>query len=222
MKINDEQRKLNRSHFAALLVDLAKELSGPTYVDSWKVTRYNTDSAWYGEVTHEGTGHALSLSLDEYEGRVGISGIFHDRVEGRQVWYKSHNEPSPHITVAVTRSAKAVAGEVKRRLFPDYARLYAECEKRVAEYKRLVADSRQTADLIANLIGGSVRNRDGSYESEVCVYGSRDLPEHLFDVKVSGQEVTFDRLCVSRVVAEQILGVLVRNRTNIPDTDEEV
>jgi hypothetical protein len=208
METNDEKRKLIRSQFAALVSDLPKELG-----QNWKLTRYKNDTPWYAEITHLVSG-ALSLHLGEWKGRVSIAGVYDDRVEGRQVWYKSSSEPWPSISVAVTREAKAVAREVERRLLPDYSRLHAECEKRVAEYKTLLAASKATAELVAQMIGGKVYHTEGSYEYEVNAYRSTKLPEQSFDIKVSGTDITFDRLCVDRAVAEQILAVLVRNHKN--------
>jgi hypothetical protein len=203
MENNDEKRKLIRSQFAMMVSDLPKQLG-----EGWQVTRYKNDTPWHAEVTHATLG-GLSLSLDEWKARVHISGIFNDRVEGRQVWYKSSKEPSPSISVAVTREAKAVAGEVSRRLWPDYFRLREECEKRVAEYKKLTDDSRHTAEALAAIIGAPVRHNEGNYEYEVNVYGSRDLAEQSFDLKVSGDEVKFDHLRVPRATARAILKLLV-------------
>jgi hypothetical protein len=52
------------------------------------------------------------------------------------------------------------------------------------------------------------KNRDG-YTYEVNVYHSTKLAGRSFDLKVNGDEVTFDRLRVSAETAKQILGLLI-------------
>jgi hypothetical protein len=105
-----------------------------------------------------------------------------------------------------------VAGDIKRRLLPAYLPLLESCVEAGKLYAAQTAWTSDTAGALAKFIGSAPSNvrkaRDG-HSYEVNVYHSTKLAGRSFDLKVNGDEVSFDHLRVSAETAKQILGLLI-------------
>jgi hypothetical protein len=157
-------------------------------------------------------GAQLSLSAgSSYDSKGSVTGYLNDLLDGYKFWYLPHGVSRPSIGVNIGRGAKAVASEIKRRVLPDYLPLLAACNEAREAYRNRMGITEAVANRLARTIGGDCsKNRDG-YRYDVHPYRSKNLKGASFDIKVSGDEVTFDRLCVSGDVAVEILQLLSRN-----------
>jgi hypothetical protein len=144
-------------------------------------------------------------------GKIHISGVYPDRIDGRLVW--TARKTYPRIQVAMSKSPAIVARDIERRLMPDYLALLAECKETIARWTDIRDKSGTIANMIATEFGAQVRKRDNpTADAEISLYGSRDLPEETAHVHVSSGSVTFDRLTVSPSVAFAILRLLKKQR----------
>ncbi len=156
-------------------------------------------------------GAEVSISAgSSFDKTSGISCHFNDYHEGVKFWYLPWKTTRPSINVNLTRGAKAVAGEIKRRLLPDYLPLLAQCEAARRGHLAQKASTSTVAQDIAKFIGSAASNvtRDG-ITTEVNVYRSVLLSGVSMDLKVNGDEVTFDRVRVTPDVAKKLLAVLI-------------
>jgi|SRR3972149_5216525 len=141
---------------------------------------------------------------DQGYDKMSISGAWPRDSKGQQVM-PAYNSKMQRIRVALTRTAEAVATEVKRRFLPDYIPLWEqamECLRSHDEYQ----DATMTNALKLAKIVGVPKNeiREGKFS----LYRSSKFPESLSDVKVSGEGVTLDLRCTLEE-AQQILEMLV-------------
>lgn len=65
------------------------------------------------------------------------------------------------ITVSVGRTPQAIAGEVNRRLLPDYATAYAKASEYIAGVNRHLAEQASAATTLARLMGVKAPSQDG-------------------------------------------------------------
>jgi len=173
-------------------------------------------------------GAELSVSAGySYDKTGSITAHFPDRENGYQFWSLPYKVSRPSINVNIARGAKAVAGEIQRRILPDYLPLLAACNEARKQHQFHVASAHAAASQVAGVIEAPFRGDNGSGRGDgggtiaIHVYGSKRLAGASFDLKVTGgfnsadykrgPEVTFDRLCVSQKVAAEILAILARN-----------
>lgn len=106
--------------------------------------------------------------------RYSLRGVLPDR----NAWFTREEEASGlradhEITVAASKTAKQIAGDIKRRLLPDYERSYVVVAERVAE--RDAGKARKAADLaelaaVAPGVADVATDRDGDAERVTVRY----------------------------------------------------
>lgn len=114
-------------------------------------------------------GAGIGLNLVTYPGpRLEIRGEF-PRHEGTSYLYGRYDK-APKIGVAANRPPAAIAGEIVRRLLPDYLPLYAEAAHQKAEAERRLAWARELAADLARIVGGDLRDRTTTRDGEAHIY----------------------------------------------------
>lgn len=154
----------------------------------WKFNFQGEPSSWRYEII-DGMGKTLFFTTNK--SRFRISGHFpanHTRAYSKH--YKS-------ITVSMERSPKDIAGDIFRRLIPDYLKAYAEAQTIYQEEK-----SRQEhITLIANLIQKASQGRIlDQTQSNAKVYFKKGNAQIWRDEKIS--------LALNNLTVEEAIKIL--------------
>jgi hypothetical protein len=231
MALNYDQRnaqdKLTRQTLVTLAPAIAKAL-GP----AWKCEApVNHDASldgplpsWYSLLGPEGEDIFIGTEWDN-KTKLHVSGQFHDREDGHQFWYLPYGTNRPSIGVSASKSADAIAAEIRRRLFPDYVPLLVSCNEARQRFLIQRDTAKEVAGDLAAFIGAplvdNVNDRDKT-ERKVNIYRSEALAGASFDLKVTGRSaspatIRFDHLDVPAHVAREILAVLVAHHVKEED-----
>ena len=153
-------------------------------------------------------GSAVTLHLVTYpKTRLAISGIFpRDGQNGGDYGPSGHGtDQRVTIHVGAERPAKAVAGEITRRLLPAYLPQYAKALERKAADEEGRARADALADRLASVLGEKIS--DPHRNGERCVRLYRG--EWYGDVRIGhGGSVKIELSSLPAVIAERICAVL--------------
>lgn len=203
--------KIDRKDAEARLQVLAREVASELGYRLKPIPKYQDYLHWRQLIGpgRELLGLSVMASGGSNYDRVHVGVQFEAEFLGRRVWDVPNRTPRPEATVSITRSAKAIADEIRRRVLPDYLPLLAQCRAAVTEYGVAAAAAQKQAQELADMIGAAVDERN-PHALALNVYHSTKLPDQSFDVVVGPEEVTFSRLSVSPAVAKRILEMLTR------------
>ena len=151
-------------------------------------------------------GSAVTLHLVTYpKTRLAISGVF-PRGDGGDYGPSGYgNDQRVTIHVGADRPAKAVAGEITRRLLPTYLPQYAKALERKAADEEGRARADALADRLASVLGEKIS--DPHRNGERCVRLYRG--EWYGDVRIGhGGSVKIELSSLPAVIAERICAVL--------------
>jgi hypothetical protein len=126
-----------------------------------------------------------------------------------------HSDRYLKITVSAKRSAESIAGEIERRLLPQYLPAYvravADIETREAEQ----AASKKCAEGLATIVGGTV------YENQRGGFGITGGPECLAQISVRRSHIALQLTGLDEVTAARILTVLKQREEAIEKADDQ-
>lgn len=109
------------------LLNLVKDL--PELLPGW---RFNSlplkhDPEAIELIGERGAAICFRLRVDQPAGRASVFGRFPGRCAPGHWGVLGYNEPMPAINFSLSRSAQAVANDIKRRFLPGYLCLHAKC-----------------------------------------------------------------------------------------------
>jgi hypothetical protein len=177
---------VQNSQLIALTQDIVKELG-----NGWTFTP--TDDSVYQRIDGEGQAqlylHLTSNGYSKPADFVVIGGSLnvgkdrqYVRVYERGADGKGWNEAHvSNIKAKIARGAKAIAGDIKRRLLPEYLRVLALAQKQVADEAERVNRVRAVLDRLAPLVNKTTDNLNEeasslSFYNETQGYG--DIKAH--------------------------------------------
>jgi hypothetical protein len=137
------------------------------------------------------------------KGKLHISGVYpKDRSNncyGRSVI--GYNSQPPSINVAASRGAKAIAGDIARRLLPEYREIFWKALERKATTDAYIELTRATAERLA-AAGVELR---GEYKDQLHLYRSHGA---YMDGNVGGDSVTMNFRGLTPDQAEAIIKIV--------------
>lgn len=140
-------------------------------------------------------GRVFMLRWLKNDDRVEVSGVFPHHASVRV-------PDRPSITVAASRTAKALAREVTRRFLPPFVAAWDEYHQRIAEWEAADVEAGDVAASLARALGTQVVGREGAHER--VVYG----PSCTFHVGNSW--ISMDARGITPATAEALAQVLAQ------------
>lgn len=177
----------------------------------WEVEKKAREYRHYIEIVDPGTPGRIGFWLGSGKDLVEVTGRFPEDTDahGHAIWSMPYGKKTPSINVSLwKKTGEQIASDIRRRLFPEYEPLLEEALKRVKEHREYEKETEGAGERLAKLVGGKWNPKNG----EVNLYHSRELPEHLGDIKVSGEQVTFERFRTTVPEAEAMLKALITAR----------
>lgn len=126
----DRERKESHARYLDLYKGVAKHLEGWTV----KVDNLEVDNCYRYKII-DGKGHALSLDFGRYSvqrGKVHVSGYWPLKGEHGFSSPSDVRETSPSVNIALDKGHEKIAKDITRRFLPDYFRVYAKIEEKIA------------------------------------------------------------------------------------------
>ena len=136
-----------RTALAAILTAVVAELG-----EGWSFRPYSEESDWH-IMTDDNTVAMLSANFEDsytLDGRLVFS-VHYTPEENREA--RTTGGEYPGITVSATRPAKALAGEIKRRLLPDVIAARTKVLARVVATRKANVAQDKTIDAIYKALG---------------------------------------------------------------------
>lgn len=174
------------------------------------------DGSWWASVENC-DGRKLHFRADDRKKgapRVEISGIWpSSKSQGviAPARYADNEKGTFEITVARNRGAAAIAAEIKRRLLPDYSRVFVICKARAEYWDENDRRRNEVAAELRQLVGDtkSFPNRD---PKSVCAAKL----DGVLDIEVRGPDCVHFRMDISLEAAKAVIAVL-KKRTKTSD-----
>lgn len=146
----NKEKEIKVSVLKAIVEAVAKELN-------FKVIPPREESEWYCDISDE-DGRKLHFNIDWRKYRLSVLGSSITDAKGNHfdVYEDGKKITPPSITVDAGRSAKLIAGEIKRRVFPDYdvyLRAARERKEDLIDRENKIEAHKQTWELV---LGGKV------------------------------------------------------------------
>lgn len=201
---------MENSQLIALTQDIVKELgSGWTFTPS--------DDSVYQRIDGEGQAqlylHLIRSSYNKPADRVSIGGSFavgknrqhvtvYERGEDGTGWNQTNVQ---NITANIARGAKAIAGDIKRKLLPEYLRVLALAQKQVADEAARVNRVRGVLDRLAPVVNKTTNNLN----EEASALSFNDDAKGYGEIKAhSDGTVSLELNNLSEAKAKKILALL--------------
>lgn len=195
--------------------ELAKALTTVTALN-WKAEPDHRDATWYAEVWCQ-DGTRLGIGGAHEKGMFHISPSLSHFQDAASKSVQRYGDVVPGMNVSRTKDAFQAARDVSRRILVASQALTQEYAKRSVEHKAYSRRVKDTAELVAAVVGAKVitdRNNPGDpYKIQVDLYRSKAFPECLGDLKPGDGTVTFDRFEVGAEEAVAMLEALIRERS---------
>ena len=152
-------------------------------------------------------GHGLAIHATwDGPGRLSISGEYPRDAKSNTCYGRSvirYNGSLPKITVADTKTAKQIAGDIKRRLLPEYLEIYKKAVERKASADKYEAAQGSVLDRLARIAPSLHVDRERKVFSDYRSEGG-----YVTNGQASDDSVSMDLRSVPVEKAEAILRLL--------------
>lgn len=162
----------------------------------------------------DGEGEEFSLDYDVRADRIEVRGHYPQLPDGRPWYPGSARLESDAITVAATRTPRAIAQDIARRFLPTYRAYLVKASEARASQIDWRSKTQVTYDKIVAASGGTIRPQTAKAGSD------NEITERIYNVggvsygtlRVNGDSVRFDQFSVTPEFAVKIAALMAQER----------
>ncbi|MBP5972494.1 hypothetical protein HW132_07055 [Brasilonema sp. CT11] len=198
----------NKISFFNLVTEIAANLEGFTVE---KIDSVAADDLGWLTIEHS-DGRQLCLRHNRYDNKINIWGRYGQDAYGSSATPKNFglvkysDKAQDEINVSATRTAEAIAKDIKRRLLPYYSEYFYQITNRVTQQREKNDTTNQRITEIAQLLGSNRLTGKSNYTK--TAYFSLGTINH-GEIKTSnGDDYTLELRGISHALAVQIAQLL--------------